>query len=69
MNQPSAELRIWRAWACLHLAEKCSTMNYPRDSEQIKKENLIIPTIEQTLEEISALAESEEHEMLAKLLI
>jgi hypothetical protein len=44
-------------------------MNYPRDSEQIKKENLIIPTIEQTLEEISALAESEEHEMLAKLLI
>jgi hypothetical protein len=69
MNQPSAELRIWRAWACLHLTEKCSTINYPRDTEQIKKENLTIPSIEQTLQEISALADSEEHEMLVKLLV
>tara|TARA_B110000908_G_scaffold156561_1_gene195854 strand:- start:2913 stop:3449 length:537 start_codon:yes stop_codon:yes gene_type:complete len=69
MNQPSAELRIWRAWACLHLGEKCSTINYPRDTEQIKKENLTIPSIEQTLQEISALADLEEHEMLVQLLV
>lgn len=69
MNQPSAELRIWRAWTCLHLTEKCSTINYPRDTEQIKKENLTIPSIEQTLQKISALADLEEHEMLVKLLV
>ncbi len=66
MKQPNAELRIWRAWACLHLAEKCSAMSYPRDAEQIKKENLTIPSIEQTLDKISELAEKEEHEILAE---
>jgi hypothetical protein len=65
MNQPNANLRIWRAWACLHLAEKFSPGKYPRDTEQIKKEELTIPSIEQVSEKFP---DEEERKMLQALL-
>lgn len=68
MKQPNAELRIWRAWACLHLAEKCSKPHFPRDQEQIKKENLTIPSIDDTLRKITQLSDPAEAEFLAMLL-
>jgi hypothetical protein len=67
MKQPNAELRIWRAWACLHLAEKISPNLFPRDEDQINKENLTIPSIEQTLDQISELSGKSEREILTSL--
>jgi hypothetical protein len=68
MKQPNAEVRIWRAWACLHLAEKYSPDLFPRDEDQIKKENLTIPSIEQTLDQINDIAGKEEQKMLESIL-
>jgi len=66
MSQPNAEHRIWRAWACLHLTEKFSSTPHPRDQDQIKKENLTIPSIKTTLENISTLTNTEEFYYLKK---
>ena len=68
MKQPNAELRIWRAWACLHLSEKHSPDLFPRDEDQINKENLTIPSIEQTLAQINDIAGKEEQKMLENIL-
>lgn len=68
MHQPNAELRIWRAWACLHITEKFSTISHPRDQEQIRKEGLTIPTVEQVLENITSLADPEEIQLLEEYL-
>ena len=65
MKQPNAELRIWRAWACLHLAEKCSKPHFPRDQEQIRKEHLSIPSVQQVLDKMS---DYQEHKLLEQLL-
>ena len=67
MKQPNAELRIWRAWACLHLTEKYAPKTYPRDEHQINKETLLIPTIKQTLHKISALGGNEESDFLNEM--
>lgn len=74
MSQPNAELRIWRAWACLHLTEKLFPQNgadsvYPRDLEQIEKENLGIPSSEQTLDQITRLSNIQESVLLENLLL
>ncbi len=64
MQQPNAKLRIWRAWACLHLTEKFSTITHPRDEDQIRKEDLTIPSIQQVLDKMTTHAEAEEHQLL-----
>ena len=71
MSQPNAELRIWRAWACLHLIEKIHTQNnsYPRDKVQIEKEQLTIPTMENTLSKITELADIQESVFLENLFL
>lgn len=49
-KQPQPELRIARAWICLHLCElSFGTQLYPRDFRQIEKESLHIPTKEGAL--------------------
>ncbi len=65
MNQPNAKLRIWRAWACLHLTEKFSPEKYPRDTAQTKNEALTIPNIKEVLENIT---DEEERKTLHTLL-
>jgi len=74
MSQPNAELRIWRAWACLHLTETLFPQNgadsiYPRDLDQVEKENLIIPTLEETLDQITRLSNIQESVLLENLLL
>ncbi|MFT5904516.1 MAG: hypothetical protein ACI9E1_000091 [Cryomorphaceae bacterium] len=68
MKQPNANLRIWRAWACLHLAEKFSTARHPRDEEQISKEDLSIPSVQQVIDEMSLFTDTNELKLLSKLL-
>jgi len=52
---PNSSDRIWRAWACLHLTEIYipeATSLYPRDRQQISREKLSIPTIDQILNQL-----------------
>ena len=54
MSGPRKELRIWRAWACFHLAENVlPEAEFPRDQRQIEKEQLIIPTWDEVLAQLS----------------
>ncbi len=53
MNGPHRELRSWRAWGCFHLARKhLSPNNFPLDEEQIRTENLDIPSIDKVLDRL-----------------
>lgn len=59
-NQPQPELRIARAWCCLHLAEAVlSSEQFPRDIRQIDTESLCIPTVDQA---ITALKRTSPHD-------
>ncbi len=50
MSGPNKELRIWRAWACFHLAQGVLPANeFPIDGRQIEREGLIIPTWDEVL--------------------
>ena len=72
MSQPNAELRVWRAWACLHLIEKLfpSSENiYPRDHQQIEKEKLTIPNEDIILDNITRLSNIQESVLLENLLL
>lgn len=65
MSGPLSELRSWRAWACFHLSERVLPADeFPRDHRQIEKENLVVPTWDQTLTEIRRLETSGEAELL-----
>ncbi len=53
ISGPRAELRSWRAWACFHLAEKSLPPHeFPRDKEQLTKEQIAIPPIDYVLEKL-----------------
>lgn len=44
LSGPRGEVRAWRAWLCLHLAEKHLPRDgYPRDGVQLAREGLWIP--------------------------
>lgn len=44
MGGPRAELRSWRAWVCLHMAERVlDSGGYPRDGVQLAREGLWVP--------------------------
>jgi hypothetical protein len=44
MSGRRAEIRAWRAWVCLHLAERVlSSAGFPRDGRQIAREGLWVP--------------------------
>lgn len=68
MSGPMSELRSLRAWACFHLSERVLPADeFPRDHRQIEKENLVIPTWEQTISEIRKLGITGEAELLSML--
>lgn len=50
MRGPGSEIRVWRAWLCLHLAERCLINAwFPRDGCQLAREGLWIPGVARTL--------------------
>lgn len=56
MSGPGAELRAWRAWACMHLAERALPgAGFPRDGGQICREGLWIPAWSATLAALARL--------------
>ncbi|GAA5494246.1 hypothetical protein Rhal01_00405 [Rubritalea halochordaticola] len=56
-NQPLAELRVWRAWACHHLAQAILPADdFPRDERQIESEKIQIPDISIVLAKIDELS-------------
>jgi hypothetical protein len=56
MSGPRAELRAWRAWLCMHLAERVlPRAGYPRDGRQIVREGLWIPSSGRALEAVATL--------------
>jgi hypothetical protein len=55
MSGPRGEIRSWRAWLCLHLAERAlPAADFPRDGRQIAREGLWIPGIGRVLGAIAA---------------
>lgn len=66
MSGPRAELRTWRAWACLHLAERVlGCEGFPRDERQIEREGLRIPGREEMVEKLAELGLPGEAELVA----
>lgn len=56
MSGPRAEIRAWRAWLCLHLAERvllCA--GFLRDGRQMAREGLWIPGFSRSLSAVAAL--------------
>lgn len=45
MSGPRAEIRIWRAWICFHLAERILPPGFDRDGRQMVREGIWIPGI------------------------
>jgi hypothetical protein len=54
MSGPRAEIRAWRAWLCMHLAERVLPRpGFPRDGRQIAREGLWIPSAGRALEAVA----------------
>lgn len=50
MSGPRPEPRRWRAWACLHLAERIlPTSEFPRDGVQLARDGLWVPGLGRAL--------------------
>lgn len=55
MSGPRAEIRAWRAWFCLHLAERVLPCGcFPRDGHQIAREGLWIPDAGRALQAVKS---------------
>lgn len=69
MSGKNPELRTLRAWLCFHLAETILPReDFPRDLEQISKEELVIPCVEKLLGELTSLKRGHEVETIMRLL-
>ena len=56
MSGPRAELRTWRAWACLHLAESVLPVEEnPRNEKQIAEESVVVPDRAEVLRKLDEL--------------
>ncbi|MDA0765906.1 MAG: hypothetical protein O3A92_03685 [Verrucomicrobia bacterium] len=65
MSGPRAELRRWRAWACLYLAEGAlGREGFPRDGEQIAKAGVVVPEGAEVVERLDELGLPGEAEMV-----
>ena len=54
MSGPRASIRSWRAWLCLHLAERVlPAPEFPRDGRQIVREGLWIPGMGRSLNAVA----------------
>lgn len=70
MSGQRSAVRSWRAWLCLHLAEKWLTVDaYPRDGEQMAREGLWIPGISCALGGLYSHGWQGEAEHVAALLV
>lgn len=50
MSGPRGEIRAWRAWLCLHLAERVlPAAGFPRDGRQMAREGLWLPNCNRAL--------------------
>ncbi len=63
MSGPRGGVRTLRAWACFYLAEVFAP-EFPRDQEQIEKEELVIPSFRAVLEAIDKFGWSGEGDVL-----
>lgn len=55
MSGPRAEIRSWRAWLCMHLAERVlPRTGFPRDGRQLAREGLWIPSLQRSLDAVAA---------------
>jgi hypothetical protein len=55
MSGVQAEIRSWRAWLCMHLAELVLPHGvFPRDGQQIAREGLWIPSSGRALEAVKS---------------
>lgn len=64
MSGDRAEIRSWRAWLCLHLAERIlPCAGFPRDGSQLAREGLWIPGFSVTLAAVSAMGWRKEVEI------
>lgn len=69
MSGPQAEVRRWRAWACLHLAERViERARHPRDGRQLAREGLWIPGPGVVVASLGRLGWPGEADRLASLL-
>ena len=56
-KQSQPELRVARAWACLHLTElRFPKLGFCRDARQIAREKLVIPSPAEVLQQIEELS-------------
>ena len=56
MSGPRGEIRSWRAWFCMHLAERLLPRGaFPRDGRQLAREGLFIPSIDCALAHVHRL--------------
>jgi hypothetical protein len=54
MSGPRSEIRAWRAWFCMHLAERSlPSCKFPRDGRQLAREGIFIPSASCTLSHIA----------------
>lgn len=61
MSGPNQDLRVWRAWACFHLAESVLPNNeFPRDAQQITREDLKIPDVATCMNHLARHTHSDE---------
>jgi hypothetical protein len=61
MSGPRSEIRSWRAWLCLHIAERVlGPAGFPRDGRQIAREGIWIPGCQRALAAISSLGWEDE---------
>ncbi len=56
MSGPRAEIRAWRAWFCMHLAERLlAPGGFPRDGRQLAREGLFVPTMGSALAHLARI--------------
>jgi hypothetical protein len=68
MSGDRAEIRSWRAWLCLHLAEQLlPSAAFPRDGHQIVREGLWIPGFSASLAAVSRLGWRHDEAEIAQL--
>ena len=69
MSGPHTEVRRWRAWVCLHLAERVLPLNgFERDGPQIAREGLWIPGIRRSLRGLSRFGWQGESSHVARII-
>jgi len=68
MSGPRAELRTWRAWACMHSAERVlGREGFSRDEEQIAREGVVVPAWGEVVEKLGEMGLRGEGEVVGNL--